>query len=166
MPQTMHTKHYGDVTFVRSWAGGGKHIGLLANGGYAHFPSGLPVKNKSELMGVIPQGEQLEEALAFFEQRTNKKDEVQRRGLVMFEKEGEMHYTFKDGSITSMSDIIANVSMETPEFENVMKWWTREQVRKEEAERLRVMQSDQAAVMRAAKAAVGMTGKKPAARKR
>ena len=68
MSQLIKTKYFGSLTFVRTWAAPGMHIGLLANGAYAHI-GGLPVSNQADLTRVIPAGPDLDEALDWFENR-------------------------------------------------------------------------------------------------
>ncbi len=56
MSQTLITKHHGEVTFRKTWVdAGGRHIGALIGGGYAHL-SGILVEKKRDLLDLIPPG--------------------------------------------------------------------------------------------------------------
>lgn len=76
MPQKIHTKNFGDLTFERTWAiSNDMHIGRLVNGAYAHI-GGLPVMSREELMRAIPHGPEQEAALDWFDNRDRRAAEA------------------------------------------------------------------------------------------
>ena len=102
--QVINTSGYGNLTFVRTWADSGIHIGKLAGGGYCHI-GGPAISSKRELETAIPGGKYLDEALDWWENKDRvevKKDKPK----VMLMDDGS--YALSDGSqIKSVGDLIS-----------------------------------------------------------
>lgn len=118
--QIINTKHYGPVEFERTWvATEGRHIGLLAAGGYAHL-TGHPVTRQSDLLDVIPAGKDQKEALEWWKNR-DKVKETKSAKRIMLEPDGS--YRWEDGSpITNAADIMTALP-QGPQQEAVLAWF-------------------------------------------
>lgn len=89
MSQTLYTKGFGAVTFSRTWTtNGGMHIGRMPNGAYGHT-SGLPVTKEQDLRACIPAGEELDAALAWFENRGKAQPTDRPRRLCYFDPDDQ-----------------------------------------------------------------------------
>uniref|UniRef100_A0A6M3IF89 Uncharacterized protein n=1 Tax=viral metagenome TaxID=1070528 RepID=A0A6M3IF89_9ZZZZ len=134
--QTLYVKDKGSFNFVKTFADGILHIGKVPGGGYLHL-GGQPVKNREELRRVIPDGPDLVEALAWFENRGKPKPEEKPKKKIVVTETG---YSFEDGPITSAQDIVNNTAPGLMQ-ENILGWWgfkvkEEQKVQKREASRV------------------------------
>lgn len=122
--QTIKTKHFGPISFVKTWVSSdGRHIGKLSKGGYAHL-SGSPVTSDKDLKELIPSGKDRKEALEWF----GHKDKVQPKiGMKRITLTPDGGYEWEDGSpITDIADILNTLPQGT-QLEAVLDWFTRKQ---------------------------------------
>jgi hypothetical protein len=132
--QTIKTKHFGPISFVKTWVSSdGRHIGKLAKGGYAHL-SGSPVTAKKDLSELIPSGQDKKEALEWFDHKDEVKPKMEMKRIVLIPDGG---YEWEDGSpITDAADIY-NALPKGVQLEAVLDWFTRKKVvKKGEAKNL------------------------------
>ena len=108
MAQSIFTKHYGEIRFIRTWAqSGGKHIGLMPSGAYAHI-GGLPVTNIADIQACIPAGDELEKALAWFENRGKvSKDHTPVRKVYYDPDDGSWRYVDSYAVVAQVEDLQA-----------------------------------------------------------
>ncbi len=118
--QVINTKHFGPVEFKRTWvADEGRHVGLLAKGGYAHL-TGHPVVKEQDLIELIPKGEELDAALEWWKNRDKIKETPETK-RIMLELDGS--YRWEDGSpITAAADIMTALPP-GPQLEAVLAWF-------------------------------------------
>jgi hypothetical protein len=104
MPQTLITKHRGEVTFRKTWVdAGGRHIGALVGGGYAHL-SGILVEKKRDLLDLIPSGPELVAACNWWDNKDIELEPSARH--VVFGPKG---FVWDDGSpIVSAQSLVEN----------------------------------------------------------
>lgn len=128
MPQTLFSKQFGELNFVRTWAMGQTHIGLLAGGGYAHL-SGHPVTSKDEGFAAIPPGSHLDAFLEWFDNKDKVSvEEVKRRIIVA----PDGSYVFDDGApIEKAEDLMAYFGSGDA-LESALKWFAKELVRRDD----------------------------------
>lgn len=122
--QTIKTKHFGPISFVKTWVSSdGRHIGKLAKGGYAHL-SGSPVTSKKDLSELIPTGQDKQDALEWFVHKDEIKPKMEMKRIILIPDGG---YEWEDGSpITDVADIL-NALPKGVQLEAVLDWFTRKQ---------------------------------------
>ncbi len=123
MPQRIHTKKYGPIDFVRTWASAeGGHVGLLVVGGYAHL-SGHPVTQKEHLETLIPAGSHLDAALEWWE---NKDKPTESERSIMLRSDGS--YSWNDGTeIENAADVMTVLPVGT-QLDAVLTWFYQSKV--------------------------------------
>lgn len=127
--QTIKTKHFGPISFIKTWASSdGRHIGKLAKGGYAHL-SGSQVTSEKDLKELIPDNKDRKEALEWFENKDKPQTEKSTKSLMLTSDGG---YIWEDGTeITNIADVY-NTIKEGPQLEAVLLWFTKKQTKKKE----------------------------------
>ena len=117
--QVIKTTNYGELTFIRTWSDGQVHIGKLKDGGFCHI-GGPSIASKSELENAIPKGEQLNEALDWWENK-DKIVEAEEALKIIMHKDGS--YTFSDDSpITSVGDFVSYIPR-GPALDAAILWY-------------------------------------------
>ena len=105
--QTLYTKNYGSLTFVRTWVGNNIHIGLLENGGYCHI-GGPPIASVHQLRDAIPAGEALDAAIHWWKHKDEILEADVKAKRIVILPNGD--YQFDDGTpIKEMADLIASL---------------------------------------------------------
>ena len=122
--QTIKTKHFGPISFVKTWVSSdGRHIGKLAKGGYAHL-SGSPVTAKKDLSELISSGQDKKDALEWFDHKDEVKPKMEMKRIILIPDGG---YEWEDGSpITDAADIL-NALPKGVQLEAVLDWFTKKQ---------------------------------------
>lgn len=122
--QTIKTKHFGPISFVKTWVSSdGRHIGKLAKGGYAHL-SGSPVTAKKDLSELISSGQDKKDALEWFDHKDEVKPKMEMKRIILIPDGG---YEWEDGSpITDVADIL-NALPKGVQLEAVLDWFTKKQ---------------------------------------
>ena len=122
--QTIKTKHFGPIAFVKTWVSSdGRHIGKLAKGGYAHL-SGSSVTAKKDLSELISSGQDKKDALEWFDHKDEVKPKMEMKRIILIPDGG---YEWEDGSpITDAADIL-NALPKGVQLEAVLDWFTKKQ---------------------------------------
>jgi hypothetical protein len=165
MPQTLITKHHGEVTFRKTWVNAdGRHIGALAGGGYAHL-SGILVEKKRDLTDLIPPGPDLIAACDWWDNKDIELEPSARR--VVFGPKG---FVWDDGSpIISAQSLVENFPR-GKELDMMLEWFhdqKQQKLAESESERAnydKAVTAGQAAL--AAKKKVDVLAKRPQGRPR
>ena len=118
--QTINTKHFGPISFVKTWVSSdGRHIGKTANGGYVHL-SGSRVSSTRDINDLIPKGQDREDALDWFKNRDKPRPGIDTRAIVLTAEGG---YMWEDGSEIADAVDIYNSLPKGPQLEAVLAWF-------------------------------------------
>lgn len=130
MAQIIHTKMRGDHVFRKTWVSSdGRHIGVLANGGYAYL-SGLLVNKRDDLIDLITDDEEREKALAWWENKDQPLDTQPKKKVVLDYKDG--NFKWEDGSeILTAQSLIENLPR-GKNLDMLLKWFHEKEQTKEE----------------------------------
>lgn len=129
--QTINTKHYGPISFDKTWVSSdGRHIGKLTKGGYAHL-SGSVVSLKRDLEDLITNSKDREEAFHWFTNKDNPKKQTTGRKILL---KPDGSYAWADGSpIIDAADLYSTLC-EGPQLEAVLMWFRNRSKHKDEAD--------------------------------
>ena len=118
--QTINTKHFGPISFVKTWASSdGRHIGKTAKGGYVHL-SGSRVSSTRDINDLIPKGQDREDALDWFKNKDKPRPGIDTKAIVLTLQGG---YCWEDGSeIMDAVDLYNNLA-KGPQLEAVLAWF-------------------------------------------
>lgn len=120
--QTIKTKHFGPISFVKTWVSSdGRHIGKLAKGGYAHL-SGSLVTAKKDLSELIPSGQDKKDALEWFDHKDEVQPKMEMKRIVLIPDGG---YEWEDGSSIEDAADIYNALPKGVQLEAVLDWFMR-----------------------------------------
>jgi hypothetical protein len=103
--QTINTKHFGPISFVKTWVSSdGRHIGKTAKGGYVHL-SGSRVSSTRDINDLIPKGQDREDALDWFKNKDKPRPGIDSKAIVLTSEGGYMWEDGSEGCIMSDSYI-------------------------------------------------------------
>ena len=128
--QTLQTKNYGPLTFVKTWVGSMTHIGLLANGGYCNV-GGPPIESLVEIKNAIPagQGQEREKAINWWMHKDDVVERAEKVKRIVILPNGD--FQFDDGSlIQEASDLVAFLPP-GPLLNTALAWFAGKQKSKE-----------------------------------
>lgn len=118
--QTINTKHFGPISFIKTWPNSdGRHIGKLAKGGYAHL-SGSRVNSTKDIMDLIPKGQDRDDALEWFKNRNKPRPGIDTKAIVLLPDGG---YAWEDGAEIEDAVDIYNSLAKGPQLEAVLAWF-------------------------------------------
>lgn len=122
MPQVIKTAAHGSIVFERTFINNNVHVGKLMNGkGYCTL-GGVPIADKSQLLAVIPKGQELDEAIHWWDHKDEIKVEEYAPPKLVITNTGD--YEFTDGKpVTKLEDLI-NSLPPGPALEAAVKWFS------------------------------------------
>ena len=119
--QTLFSKNFGELTFVKTWAvNGGLHVGRMPNGAYAHI-SGLPIRSREEL-SPITDPDELARAERWLETRDRPPDPTQAplRKLYFEVEDESWRYIDNWGVVDRVEDLMA--ALKGPVLTTAIVW--------------------------------------------
>ena len=130
--QTINTKHFGPISFIKTWvASDGRHVGKLSKGGYAHL-SGSPVTAKKDLTDLI-SGQDRKDAVEWFDHKDEPKSKIVTKRITLLPDGG---YEWENGSPILDAADIYNTLPKGAQLDAVLDWFSRSQRLKKTKEKM------------------------------
>jgi len=122
MAQIIKTAAHGQIVFERTFINNNVHVGKLPSGkGYCTL-GGVPISDKEQLLAVIPKGQELDEALFWWDHKDDIKAKDEAPPRIVVTSTG--NYEFIDGSpVTKIEDLINSIAA-GPALEAAVKWFS------------------------------------------